>query len=114
MQAKLARCTVEGADPFASPYEIRDADISGLLRCVHPSGVKSFYVELTRGVRVRLGGYPVMTIEGMRTEANAETGERPPSKSKVTTFGGFIRDRYAPRYTVERKTGAQNLAAIEA
>ena len=113
MQTERARCIVEGADPFAIPYEIRDADISGLLLCMHANGVKSFYVDLTRGVHVRLGRYPVMTIKEARSQANAGTSELPPSKLKVTTFGGFIRDRYAPRYTVERKTGARNLAASE-
>ncbi len=120
MKTRLTLRTVEGAKPFKAPYEIRDADIVGLLLRVQPSGVKTFYVELTRGVRVRLGRYPVLTVEGARVQAKAKigefaaTGERPKPKVKVTTFGDFIRDHYAPWFAAERRTGDRNIAVLEA
>ncbi len=125
MKTKLTLRTVKGAKPFTAPYEIRDTDISGLLLRVQPiglkaPGVKSFYVELARGVRVRIGRYPVVTVEEARTRAKtiigefAKTGERPRPKTRITTFGDFIRDHYAPWFTAERKTGKRNIAVMEA
>ncbi len=120
MIAKLTLRTVEAAKPSAAPYEIRDADITGLLLRVQPTGVKSFYVELARGIRVRIGRYPVLTVEGARTQAKANlgefarSGERPRPRVKVESFGDFIRDRYAPWFLAERKRGERNIAAIDA
>lgn len=120
MIAKLTLRSVETAKPLAAPYEIRDADITGLLLRVQPTGVKAFYVDLARGIRVRIGRYPVLTVEGARTQAKAilgefaRTGARPKPKVKVESFGDFIRDRYAPWFLAERKHGARNIAAIDA
>lgn len=120
MKTRLTIRTVEGAKPFTTPYEVRDSDITGLLLRVQPSGAKTFYAELARGVRVKLGRYPVLTVEAARTQAKerigefARTGERPkPKVTKVATFGDFLRRRYAPWFTAERKTGARNLASLE-
>jgi integrase len=120
MRAKLKLASVESAKPQATPYEMRDSDIAGLLLRVQPSGVKTFYVELTRGVRIKLGRYPVLTVEGARTQAKAKigvfatTGERPAAKSRVATFGEFLSERYEPWMLAERKTGARTIATIRA
>jgi integrase len=120
MRARLKLSNVENAKPQASPYEMRDSDIAGLLLRIQPSGVKTFYVELSRGVRIKLGRYPVLTVEGARTQAKAKigefakTGERPAPKTKVATFGDFLTDRYEPWMLAERKTGARTIATIRA
>ncbi|MFT3792133.1 MAG: site-specific integrase [Rudaea sp.] len=119
MKAKLTAKMVGGAVPFASPYEIRDTEIIGLLLRVQPSGVKTFYIDLRRGVRERIGPYPVTTVESARTQAKvklghyAKTGERTKPKARAATFGEFMDKHYAPWAKVERKAGAATVAAIK-
>lgn len=75
MRAKLSPRTVADAKPAASPYEIADADLKGLLLRVQPSGVKSFIVTWARGKRRTLGRHPVMTVAAARHAALAALTE---------------------------------------
>ena len=95
MKAKLTLQGVEAAKPKARPYEIRDTDLTGLLLRIQPSGIKSFYVELGRSIRVRLGRYPVMTVAGARLQAKARLGDFAktgivPAKTKVVLLEDFL------------------------
>lgn len=120
MRQRLTQRIVGGAKPASKPFEIRDADIGGLLLRVQPSGLRTFYVELSRGVRFRLGRFPVMTVEAARTQAKeklgifASTGERPTRSPRVASFRDFLRDRYGPWAKAGMKTGARTVATLEA
>jgi integrase len=120
MRAKLTQSVVETAASKDRAYEIRDTELKGLIFRVQPSGVKTFYVELARSVRERIGSYPVTTVKAARTQAIAKlaeyarTGQRASPRSKVETLGTYLDEHYGPWVTVERKAGAATLANIQA
>lgn len=119
MLGKLTIAGIEGAAPAAKPYEIRYSELPGLILRVQPSGRRTFYVELARGVRERVGAYPVTTIKTARSQAMAKlaafakTGERSKPTAKAETFGSFLEDRYGPWVKAERKAGAATLANLK-
>lgn len=80
MAATLTDKTVPALKPDESkPYEVRDRggklSIKGLLVRVQPSGTKTYYVELGRGKRERLGNASQHTLSWARNEAKRITGE---------------------------------------
>ena len=52
---KITRELVSDLKPRAAPYEVRDTDQKGFLVRVQPSGVMTYYLEIARGKRVKLG-----------------------------------------------------------
>ncbi len=122
MRSKLNARTIAGAEPRTDPYEIRDSDIKGLMLRVQPSGVKSFYVEWSRGKRVAIGRFPGCTLATARAKAlevlNDAAKHGVPAaahpKTKVPTFKAFIDDEYAPWVLAERKAGKATVANIRA
>ena len=75
MRAKLTTRAVESAQPQATPFEIRDTELRGLLLRVQPSGAKSYVVTWGRGKRRTLGRHPIMTPAGARHAAMAALSE---------------------------------------
>ena len=120
MATKLTRRLLDEAKPTVRPIEKRDAEIGGLLLRIQPSGVKTSYVELTRGVRIKLGRYPVMTLEAARKQAKArigafaKTGEVPARNRRADTLSAFIDDHYEPWVNAERKAGKSTVANLKA
>jgi len=119
---KLTLRSIHGAKPLDRPYEIRDADLKGLLLRVQPSGVKSYVVELRRGVRRTVGSAQVVTLEQARVTARAWLAERDAGKlpepargkNKPLTLGEFIANHYAAWVSAERKAGKATLANLDA
>lgn len=112
--AKLA------AKPKAKPFEIHDAQVSGLFVRVQPSGAKSFYVSWARGRRRVLGKVGVLTIEAARIKARrilneaAENGE--PSittRKRAATLGDYLTEHYKPMARAEHKDAEGTLKAVE-
>jgi len=126
MRAKLTIRTIEGAKPSATPYEIRDSDIKGLLLRVQPSGARSYVVEWGRGKRRTLGRHPVMTLDGARRHALAALSEAAEHGAPlvileaaqparvVHTLGDFMRDRYGPHVEATAKAGSATVSCIKA
>jgi integrase len=121
MALKLTLRRIEEAKPTTKPVELRDGEIGGLLLRIQPSGVRTFYLELKRGARVKLGRYPVMTLDGARTQAKArigdfaKTGQLPTKKAqKADTLGTFIDDHYEPWVTEAHKAGKATVANLKA
>ena len=125
MRAKLTPRTVESAKPEATPYEIHDTDLKGLLLRVQPSGIKAYVVTWGRGKRRTLGRHPVMTVAGARKAALAALSEsaehgaplaviasQKPAKA-VETFGEFMDDRYAPHVLATAKAGKATVHCIK-
>ncbi|MFB1490773.1 MULTISPECIES: tyrosine-type recombinase/integrase [unclassified Thiocapsa] len=107
------------------PEEIRDADIKGFLLRVQPSGVLTFYLQLARSKRVRIGDANILTVAQGRLKAKAVLGAvaegRDPADvlktvdvSTVATLRDFITGDYAEWVTPARKTGAALVARIDA
>jgi integrase len=114
----LTRAAVERAKPRQAAYRLWDADTTGLCLRVLPSGIKTFEVHLKRGASERLGRHPAMTLDAARNGARRaqvrfqDTGERKAKAEAPATLDAFLRERYEPWVTSERKAGAATIAAI--
>lgn len=74
---KLADVVAQPIKARPTPYEVRDSgngSVKGLLLRVQPTGHATYYVELARGVRVRIGPKE-MTLAAARTKASVRIGE---------------------------------------
>jgi integrase len=112
MGVRLTARLIEALRKPESPTELRDAEVKGLLLRVQPSGLRTFYVELARGRRVRLGRYPVLTVEGARQQALLSlsdfirTGDLPSRKSRTRSLRDYIDRDYRNWATANLKWGA--------
>lgn len=111
---------VEALKPKATRYEVR-TELKELILVVHPSGVKSYVVQLGRGKRKTLKHHPVMTPEAARRQALdalrdiADSGlPATTRKRKVITFDAFLEDHYQPWVLAETKSGKATVANIKA
>ena len=103
MKAKLSPTVIARAKPRATPYEINDTQVPGLLLRIQPSGVKRFYVSWARGRRKVIGRPELHTVETMRTKAkrillDAEEHGEPQiaEKRRAPDLGTFVREHYKP------------------
>ena len=127
MKVQLTRQLIESAKPGATPQELRDTKVGGLLLRVQPSGIKAYIVEWARGKRRTVGRHPVMTLDGARETARRLLGEAAEhgapkavieaekaaqSLATVRTFGEFMRDRYGPHVQATAKAGAATVQSL--
>ena len=115
MGTKLTLRTVEAAKAQARPYELRDAEIKGLLLRVQPTGAKSFIVEWARGKRTTIGRFPVTTLVAARTQALAILSDaaqhgtpkaaKPKRKGGIITLRDYMDEEYRPWASANHKSG---------
>jgi integrase len=82
----------------------------------------TWYVAWARNRELAIGKHPAVTVEAARTQALAiladaasnGTPEAVKPKSRISTFGDFMREHYEPWVTAERKAGDATVAAIKA
>jgi integrase len=114
----LTRSSIERAKPEPTPYRIWDAAVPGMCLRVLPGGTKTFEFHVARNAAVKLGRYPLLTLEAARVRAKgragdfAKTGELP-KKKKIVTLRDFIDDRYKTWFVANHKRGQRNIDAIE-
>lgn len=119
MRVKLSPAVIARAKPRSTPFELRDADVPGLLMRVQPSGVQSFIVSWRRGRRKTIGRVGKHTVEQMRVKARRilldadEHGEPSIAAGRAATLGEFFREHYKPHAETNHKDHAGNLKAIE-
>jgi integrase len=79
MAGTLTEKSALNAEPSAKPYEILDRgskhSIKGLILRVQPSGVKTYYVQIGRGNREKIGDASVYTLTKARVEAKRKQGK---------------------------------------
>lgn len=127
MKVSLARQLIESTQPRATPQELRDTKVGGLLLRVQPSGTKSYVVEWARGKRRTIGRHPVMTLDGARETAKRMLGQAAEHGAPtavieaelaalgvqdVKTFGEFMETRYGPHVVATAKAGAATLQSL--
>ena len=109
----ITKGAIERAGPKAKPYEIRGKH--GLILRVQPSGRKTFYCQIKRGQRERIGDAEVITIaraeyrvRELLNEADdhGNAVKRDPIKSRL---GGFIEAVYAPWVRANRRRAEKTL-----
>lgn len=115
--AQEAASTSKPADGKA--YEVRASNPIGLLLRVQPSGVRTYYVDVSRGKRIRIGRAGVFTLAQAKERANAilrdPKAALPTTRSDIT-LAEFIADGgdFATHITVRRRrSGEGTLARIK-
>ncbi len=106
---------VAAAQPRERPYELRDAQVRGLLLRVQPSGHKAWIVTWAHGKRRTLGSAGHLTLDQARELARKiiaefiQTGLPAIAKPKPhqITLKRFLHEHYAPWARTELK-GADN------
>lgn len=99
------------------PYEVRSERVPGLLLRVQPTGKRTFYVQVSRGDRRRIGLAGTFTLA--QAEERAKQHLRDPSgtkKQRATglTLDEYIDDHYNDHALARLKNGAKSVARVKA
>jgi integrase len=109
--------TAQSRDKPEKPYEVRAEKPMGLLLRVQPSGSRSFYVQLGRGKRVRIGPAGTYTLKQAEERAKKIILD-PGTASKKTgtglTLDEYIDQHYKEHATAKMKNGAKSVARVKA
>lgn len=122
MRKQITARDVETAKPKASPYEIRDTKMPGLILRIQPSGYRAWYFVAGWGSasRTRIGNAKAITLAQARQQASDllsefQRGTRPadsqPSPRRTPKLGRFIEDTYSPHYRAHHPS-QKNLANL--
>lgn len=109
---------VRSAKPRKGRYEIRDAALPGFMLRVSPTGSKSFYLQLQRGMKRKIGDAAIITLTRARKLAldmlqRHEAGERIESRTdRKPTLKQFLESDYAMHAEHNQKSGAQNVQRL--
>ena len=121
MRIQLTKRFVATLKPQDRPFELRDAQVRGLLLRVQPSGHKAWIVTWAHGKRRTLGSAGHLALDDAREIASKVISEfiqtglpsiAKPELPKIT-LGAFLRDHYAPWARAELKGADQYLERIE-
>ncbi|MCC6913248.1 MAG: site-specific integrase [Rhodospirillaceae bacterium] len=120
MQAILSKSLINTLKPGLKPYEVRDTRTPGLLLRVQPTGVMTYYLEIARGRRLKIGPVSV-PIEDARIAATAHLGSVAKGKDPVQvqkqtkglTFLAFIEQEFEPWAHVHLRTSAKLLQRLK-
>jgi integrase len=98
------------------PYEVRAERPQGLLLRVQPSGSRTFYVQVARGKRVRIGKAGTFTLK--QAEERAKKILLDPQAAARTTRSGvtlaeYIDDDYADHALARMKNGAVSVQRVK-
>lgn len=114
---RLAPATLRAARSEAKPYELRSDACPGLLLRVEPGGTQTFFVQVARGKRIKLGNAKILTLAQAIDQARrvlvdpvAYTKER----HKAASLEQFVDDHYAPWCRAHRKDAEATLARLKA
>lgn len=113
MRVQLTKRQVEIYQPRERPYEIRDAQVRGLILRVQPSGHKAWIVSWAHGKRHTIGPTTAIPLDLARAQATHAIAEYlqsglpriGQSKSHAPTLQDFIDQRYRAWAGLELKRG---------
>lgn len=111
----IARAAVAKDQP-EKPYEVRAASPQGLLLRVQPSGKRTYYVQVSRGRRVRIGPAGTFTLRKAEERAKAILLD-PDAYEKRTdaeTLSEYITRHYTDYAATRLKNGAQSVGRVKA
>ena len=105
------------SDKPAKAYEVRARRPQGLLLRVQPSGLRTYYVQVGRGQRIRIGPAGTFTLK----QAEERAGEilRDPEghakrRGAADTLLEYINDHYEDHALARLKNGAKSVARVKA
>lgn len=115
VRSSIAKTAVSRDKP-ERPYEVRAERPAGLLLRVQPSGARTYYVQIARAQRARIGPASVYTLKQAEERAKAilldpssATGPR-----KGTTLAEYIEDHYNDHALAKLKNGKKSVARVKA
>jgi len=121
MRTTLTKRIVASTLPRDRPFELRDAQVRGLVLRVQPSGHKAWIVTWAHGKRRTLGSAALLTLEQARAYASQALAEAlqqelpsiaKPERPKCT-LAAFLNDHYEPWAKVELRGGHHYVERIE-
>ncbi|MCK7579064.1 MAG: site-specific integrase [Chromatiales bacterium] len=113
------------AGEILKPLEIRDEDLKGFILRAQPSGHLAYIVQYARGKRLTLGDAAVLTPTQARNRAKAVLGAvaegrdpldaiRQAKSATAPTLREYLEDTYVEWVTVNRRSGAAQVARLKA
>ena len=107
----------QSRDKPEKPYEVRADKPMGLLLRVQPSGMRTFYVQLGRGQRVRIGPAGTYTLKQAEERAKKILID-PAAAAKKTgtgnTLGEYIDLHYKDHALAKLKNGEKSVGRVKA
>lgn len=121
MRITLTKRIVASTQPKDRPYELRDAQVRGLLLRIQPSGHKAWIVTWAHGKRRTLGSVGHLTLDEARSITHkiiaefVQMGLPSIAKPKLfqITLETFLHDHYAPWARTELKGTDQYVGRLE-
>lgn len=109
--------TATATDTPSKPYDVRSKRVPGLLLRVQTSGARSYYVQIARGRRIRIGAAGNFTLK--QAEERASEIIRDPAafakkSSAGNTLSEYLDDHYSDHALARLKNGAKSLARVKA
>jgi integrase len=133
VKAKITERFVGSLKPGAKPFSIRDSELKGFTLRVRPNGGMTWLFdyrnEAGRRLNFKIGSYPGLKAEGARRQAEIAAGKIAAGKdvqaekkearieaerSKVSTLGAFISERYGPWALEHLRRGDVAVARLKA
>lgn len=121
-RSSIAKAAVAKDKP-ERPYEVRADAPKGLLLRVQPSGLRTFYVEVWRGKRIKIGSADTWTLEKAKHRANTilrdpDTAIAAIAKKKALrdgdTLDDYIDEHYKPHAMARLKDGERTIKRLKA
>lgn len=109
--------TAASTDKPDKPYEVRAERPQGLLLRVQPSGKRTFYVQLGRGKRVRIGQAGILTLKQAEERAKKiilDPAAFEKRRGDALTLENFIDGDYKDHALAKMKNGAKSVARVKA
>jgi integrase len=115
--------TAAAKDTPERPYEVRADAPKGLLLRVQPSGLRTYYVEVWRGKRIKIGNADTWTLEKAKRRAtdillDPDTALAAIAKKKVLqagdTLDDYIDEHYNPHAMARLKDGERTIKRLKA
>src|SRR5574337_14833 len=104
-------------DKPATPFDVRSEKVRGLLLRVESSGNRSFYVQIGRGKRVRIGPAGTFTLaqaEQRAREILVDPEAHMRKRAEAVTLREYIDQTYAPHAEARLATGKALVARVKA
>lgn len=117
VRPRLTAVALKAAKPESAPYELRSDRCPGLMLRVERSGNMTYWVQVERSKRVKLGNAKIMTMAQAEDTARrvlVDPAAYAKSRHKASTLEEFVDDHYEPWVKAHRKTATATLARLKA
>jgi integrase len=119
MRAILCKSLIDKLTPTSKPYEVRDTKTPGLLLRVQPTGVMTYYLQIGRGKRIKIGrGFlsiddvREIVLDHLAALSKGKDPARIQAQTSGHTFLNFVELEFAPWATVHLKAAPELLRRL--